>query len=213
VINPIINASKRLYHTATVALIICCLFLSACQSTAPVVVEAPVEEQTQEPTPTILSPADRQNYRHAQENLNGDKTAIDRARSSLKQLSKRHRQHFGIKLNLATAYYRQQQWDEAEKYCNQAMAINNTHPQVHNLKGLIAVEKRGIPLAEREYLIALTLDPDYANAHYNLALLYDIYYQDINKAYLHYLKYLNLVPDDEAVKGWVERLKYSVDQS
>lgn len=59
---------------------------------------------------------------------------------------------------------------------------------------------------EREYLECLRLDPNDANVHYNLGILYDDKLKDDAKAIKHYQKYLRLRPmgeDSEQVKEWI----------
>jgi len=56
--------------------------------------------------------------------------------------------------------------------------------------------------AEDEYLAALTVDPNDAAVHYNLAILYDDNLKDKKKAKMHYEKFLELAPDDpDAVRA------------
>ena len=60
------------------------------------------------------------------------------------------------------------------------------------------------------YEKSLSFNSDNPDAHYNLALLYDSFEQDSEKASLHYQKYLELKPDaddKEEVTGWINRLK------
>jgi len=60
------------------------------------------------------------------------------------------------------------------------------------------------------YEESLKFNYDNPEAHYNLALLYDNFKQDSEKAILHYKKYLELKPDaddEEEVKAWINRLK------
>ncbi len=85
--------------------------------------------------------------------------------------------------------------------------------EVHNVLGLLAVEQKAFKKAETEYLLAVTLDKKLASAHYNLALLYDIYFQDIDKAYQSYQTYLSLNPNDSKTRDWVDQLKYSLEQA
>ena len=62
--------------------------------------------------------------------------------------------------------------------------------------------------AKNDYLKAIQLKPDYINAQYNLALLYDIYLQDIKSAIQHYEIYLSLIDKpDEPTLEWVNHLK------
>lgn len=61
-------------------------------------------------------------------------------------------------------------------------------------------------LAQAAYHKALSIDPSYADVHYNLALLYDEHLGDDNRALTHYNAYLELRPnadDASLVKLWI----------
>ena len=60
--------------------------------------------------------------------------------------------------------------------------------------------------ARQEYLKCLAINPNDANVHYNLAILYDDKLNMNAKAIEHYQKYLELRPigeDAEKVKTWM----------
>jgi len=60
-----------------------------------------------------------------------------------------------------------------------------------------------------EYEKALKIDPDDANSHYNLGIIYDDYRKDPQKAIAHYQRFLELNPDFEdyyEVQIWIETL-------
>lgn len=64
--------------------------------------------------------------------------------------------------------------------------------------------------AVEAYLRSLELDPSGADAHYNLAVVYDTIKQDPEKAAEHYREYLELKPsagDTSDVRAALERLK------
>lgn len=160
--------------------------------------------------PTSFSGTDQSRYRQARDYLNS--ADYKRAERVLIQLAQKYAGHFGVRLNLATSFYQQGQFEQALTHCEAALAIDDTIAQAHNLRGLIAVKNKQFKTAENKYQKAIAIDKSYANAHYNLALLYDIYYQDIDKAYLSYQQYLRLVPDDKTTADWLEQLKFSLEQ-
>ena len=60
------------------------------------------------------------------------------------------------------------------------------------------------------YEKSLGLDPNNADAHYNLGLLYSDVKNNSKKAIAHYKKYLELKPDAEDrddVQGWIDKLR------
>jgi len=67
--------------------------------------------------------------------------------------------------------------------------------------------------AKEEYLKALKLDPNDADVHYNLGVLYDDYLDDKESAALHYRKYLLLKPhaaDVDQVKDWLMKIEVTL---
>lgn len=62
--------------------------------------------------------------------------------------------------------------------------------------------------AEAAYQQAIRLEPDYAPAHYNLAVLYELYLQQPARALEGYQRYLTLAPGDDSVEveKWVADL-------
>ncbi|MBI5150687.1 MAG: tetratricopeptide repeat protein, partial [Candidatus Omnitrophica bacterium] len=71
----------------------------------------------------------------------------------------------------------------------------------------VAYDKTGMYEAEEgEYLECLKIDPNDANVHYNLGILYDDKLNDNVKAVRHYRRYLDFFPageDAEQVKQWI----------
>mgnify|MGYP000082527790 CR=1 FL=1 len=61
--------------------------------------------------------------------------------------------------------------------------------------------------AEQSYKQALTVRPDYAPAHRNLGILYDLYLGRKQEALKHYRRYADLQPDNEAAKLWIAELE------
>jgi len=65
-----------------------------------------------------------------------------------------------------------------------------------------------------EYEKTLELDPDDADVHYNLAIVYDDHLQDNEKAILHYRRYLEICPDAkdaDAVEEWMYEARQDLE--
>ncbi len=78
----------------------------------------------------------------------------------------------------------------------------------YNLRAQLQLKKGAIKQAQQDYLKAIELYPDYTIAHYNLALLYDIFLQEIALAIEHYSIYLSLLDkEDENTRDWINHLK------
>jgi tetratricopeptide (TPR) repeat protein len=163
----------------------------------------------QHKSPT-LSPEERTSYQNAIDLIAAGNA--EKATPLLNRLTQSYPGHFGSWLNLATAYYKQKKLPEAENALSKAKALNNT-PETYNLTGLMNTEKGEYTAAEKNYLSAIGLKNNYAEAHYNLALVHDLYYQDLENAIIHYEKYLSIVENnDKSVTKWVAELKQKIKQ-
>lgn len=135
-----------------------------------------------------------------------------RAIELLVSLSKLRPQNSGIWFALASAYYNSGSIDDAEKALKKAATLKPESYLAHNLKGILALESGAINEAEEHFKAALKINPKIPEAHYNLALIYDTYYQDIAQAIEHYRNYLKLTPErDERTEQWVVHLGGSIE--
>jgi len=118
----------------------------------------------------------------------------------------------GAYVNLALIAFREDNFDSAEKLVQQAIVLNPEQAQAYHLRAQLHLKKGAIKLAQADYQKALELKPDYINAHHNLALLYDIFLQEIALAIDHYTKYLSLLEkEDEKTRNWVKHLQGTLD--
>ncbi len=89
-------------------------------------------------------------------------------------------------INLAATHY------------TQAIAINSVNYFALNRLGTIAREQGDFQQAKQCYLDALSAWPGYANGHYNLGILHDLYLGDKISALNHYSDYHALVSYPES---------------
>lgn len=177
------------------------VLLSGC-ATAP----APENSERATAVTTTLTAAESRNYKKSLESI--QKGQPEKAVAGLKKLTNANPRHVGLWVNLAVACYKAGDFKHATEAMTQATTLNDKVPELNNLAGLIAIDQGQYALAEKDYLQAITLNENYADAHYNLALLYDIFYQDIAKALVHYERYLTLIDDeDPTTKSWTDELK------
>lgn len=158
-----------------------------------------------------LSARDNQAYLAALAQLAGGKP--EKAQDDLRRLAKARPDYLGVWINLATAFYKNDRLDEAMDALSRAEELSPEAAEIYNLSGLIAVDRGDYKAAEQHYLTALTLDNEYSDAHYNIALLYDVFYQDLAKAVSHYNRYLALTGSEDATTvSWVKQLTLSLER-
>jgi Tfp pilus assembly protein PilF len=192
--------SKKIF--IYIALIFVCL--SGCTNT-------PSDgKRTTSSTKAIELNADEQNsYQDALEAIKSDNP--EKAIQPLAKITHNHSEHLGAWINLANAYIKVARIEDAEKSVSQAKGINPKITEIHNLQGLIYVHKGDYANAEKSYLQAIQLKEAYPAAHYNLGLLYDMYYQDMDRAVIQYDRYLELSNGaDKKTIGWVTELKQKI---
>jgi len=138
---------------------------------------------------------------------------LPRARTALETLVDKHPELAGPWANLALIDIKQNHLEKAREHLNKALDRDANLAQAYNLLGYIDKKQGKISQAMDDYSKAIAKKPDYALAHYNLALLYDIYLQDIPNAVKHYKRYLDLTGNqDQKTAEWVRELQSSGKQ-
>ena len=204
-----------------IALLLVALLLGACQSGSdkasspkPAVATSPtVEEPATESAPVDFN---QQFYEQALVSLKSGKT--ERALKLLVQISNDAPDKPYVFTNLGLAYFKLQQLDLAEQAFKQAIARNNKDAVAHNHLGILQRQKGRFKEARTHYQRAIAIDSDYASAHLNIGILFDIYLQDLKPALRHYQKYQALVSEEDTqVAGWIvdiqRRLKSTTTKS
>ena len=91
-----------------------------------------------------------------------------------------------------------------------ALAIDPDYAPALNQKGMLLRRNGKFIEAEAAYLKAVTSDPEYALAHYNLGVLNELYLQRLDVALRHFEIYQGLVGDDKQVEKWIADLRRRV---
>ena len=145
-------------------------------------------------------------YRKALTALNNSQ--LDYAESELKKISKNRSELAGPWINLALIDIKKNNLDNAQKNLNMALERNPKMPQVFNVRGFLELTRGNFAKAAGDYRQAIALKEDYALAHYNYALVNDIYFQDMKMAVRHYKRYLELTQNqDKKTADWVLELE------
>lgn len=110
--------------------------------------------------------------------------------------------------NLGILYYREDKTQEAETAFKKALELDDKDYVAANYLGMIYRAQGRFSDAEAAYKQALAAKPDYGYAHLNLAILYDLYLDNLPKALDHYQQYQQISGDsNQQLKGWLADLQ------
>lgn len=201
------HLTQSLPNKNLLLLLVVSVLLSAC-ATGP---KAPTTATVINAKVAPLAAKDKSAYTNAIATL--EKGNAKAAVSLLTKIAETNPGYLDVWVNLAMANYTLKRNDEAKRAIEHAHALQPQSADINNLQGLIYAEESRYKEAEQLYLTALQLDSKNASTHYNLALLYDIYYQDIAKAIPHYESYLALSNQkDEETEAWADELKQTLSR-
>jgi tetratricopeptide (TPR) repeat protein len=114
----------------------------------------------------------------------------------------------GLQANLGLIHERAGRYEDAEKALKAAVRINPGQPAYYNLLGVFYRGRGDFGQARKAYETALARNPDFSPAHLNLAILFDIYLWEPEKAKVHYERYAQLAPESTGqVTRWLAELK------
>ena len=113
----------------------------------------------------------------------------------------------GAHVNLAIIEAMRHNDEAARVYLDAALALNPEYPAALNQLGQLLRRNGDFSAAEAAYLKAVTVSRDYALAHYNLGVLYELYLQRLDDALKHFEAYQALVAEDKQVEKWIADLK------
>lgn len=111
---------------------------------------------------------------------------------------------------LANCLLRLDKLQQAEKSYNLAVKYLVDDPRAYNNLGEALRREKQFSAAQNAFKQALSLNPDYSLAHFNLGILYDRDLSSPEQAIFHYKKYLKLRPqatDAPEVRQWLQKLE------
>ena len=185
---------------AAVVLIICTQYLSGCTNT-----RTQGQISTSTPTPELKS-----DYQHALESMQSEQWQT--ARERLTQITTEQPSLSGPWVNLGITQTMLGDPASAETAFKTALDVNHRNIEACNQLGMLYRRQGRLDEAQFIYGEALRLDPDNANVHWNLAILYDRYLPNPREALQHYQRYQQLTgSDNPQLQAWITRLQHNGD--
>ncbi len=132
------------------------------------------------------------------------------AELEFKQLIVAYPQFAGPQLNLGLLYLHDSRLPEAEAAFQAALQATPANPIAGDELGIVERRLGKFAEAEAAYQRAIAAEPNYAPAHLNLGVLYDLYLSEPQKALEQFERYLEIAGENKQVAGWVIELRKRV---
>jgi len=152
-----------------------------------------------------IDPGVNKDFKEALSLLKDEK--YEQAIEILESVVKRENRVTAPFVNLGVAYMRVGKMDKAEQSLLKAIKLDPGHPIANNELGLLYRKTGRFSQARKIYEQTLDNYPDLLPVRKNLAILCDIYMNDLDCALNNFEKLAEYVPDDEKIKIWIAELK------
>lgn len=195
------------------AVILSCLFLFSCAGGQ---LEQRVEKvtETEEPVAAVayieLEARIESDFQHAVALM--DNGEYELAVETLESVIVRESRLIAPFINIAIAWRKAGNAEQAEKNLAKALKMDPVHPIANNELGLIYRKAGKFKKARVAYRKAIANHPKFAAAKRNLGVLCDLYMHDFKCALEQFENYLELNPDDKNVSIWIADVKRRVRQ-
>lgn len=129
---------------------------------------------------------------------------LDEAERAFARLAERAPDFFGPQANLGLVLSARKDWARAEAALRRALELRPESAEVWNELGVIARAQGRFPDAQSAYEKAVALRPDWSVAHFNLAVLCDLYLRNYDCAVEHYQRYRDTAAAPDArIEAWI----------
>ena len=133
---------------------------------------------------------------------------LKRAQVLLANVIKQQPNFSNAYINLSIIQIKMKMIKNAETSLQQALKIDPNNIYALNQQGYLHRVNGEFSKAKDSYARAINIDSNYANAHLNLGILYDLYLYDFENAIEQYKKYSELSKDkDKKVSKWIVDLE------
>jgi tetratricopeptide (TPR) repeat protein len=132
------------------------------------------------------------------------------AELEFKQLIVAYPQFAGPQLNLGLLYLHDSKLTEAEAAFKAALQSTPGNPIAGDQLGIVERKLGKFSDAEAAYLRSISAEPNYAPAHLNLGVLYDLYLSEPQKALEQFERYIEIAGENKQVAGWIIELRKRV---
>ncbi|MGB3622248.1 tetratricopeptide repeat protein [Ketobacter sp. MCCC 1A13808] len=133
---------------------------------------------------------------------------LDSALQRLQAISKSYPALSGPIVNQAIILRKMGKKQEAYDLLHKALHDHGKNPFLLNELGVISRELGKFKQAQASYESAIRIDENYLSAHYNLAVLADLYLHDPALALAEFEAYQRLLPTpDKKVAGWMKEIE------
>jgi tetratricopeptide (TPR) repeat protein len=132
------------------------------------------------------------------------------AELELKQLAVAYPQFSGPEVNLGLLYLHDSRLPDAETAFKSALDRSPSNLVAGNELGIVQRRLGKFAEAEATYQRTIAIDPNYAPAHLNLGVLYDLYLAQPQKALDEFQRYIDIAGDNKQVAGWLAELRKRV---
>ncbi len=158
--------------------------------------------------PPAIPPRAAQQYAQALDLMKAGRNTD--AELEFKQLIAAYPQFAGPQLNLGLLYVRDSRLPEAEGAFKAALELAPANPVAGDELGIVERKLGKFTDAEAAYMRAIAAEPNYAPAHLNLGVLYDLYMAEPQKALDQFERYIEIAGENKQVAGWVVELRKRV---
>jgi tetratricopeptide (TPR) repeat protein len=203
------SRSTQYASLSIVALLAACHGAPPKQAAAkPAPVAAPTVSAPAPAADAPIPPRAAQQYSQALQMMKSGRSTD--AELEFKQLAVAYPQFAGPQLNLGLIYLKDARLADAESAFKAAVKIAPANPIAGNELGIVERKLGKFTDAEAAYQNAIAAEPNYAAAHLNLGVLYDLYLAEPQKALEQFERYIEIAGDNKQVNGWVVELRKRV---